>query len=126
MNDRVWKIFFAIAAATNFAVGLPVLFLPGETLDLFGMAQPPTLLFLRFTGGSVALFGCYYAIVARDLARRELVWLGIIGKLFAVTLFTIYWRAGELPDLPYELGLGDLVFAAIFLWFLLSHRRAAT
>ena len=124
MSDSVWKTFFAFAALTNFSVGLPVLFLPAQTLDLFGMPHPQTLLFLQFTGGSVALFGCYYALVARNLARRELVWLGIVGKLFAVTLFTTYWRIGELPDVPFYLGLGDLVFAVIFFWFLMSGRAA--
>jgi hypothetical protein len=124
MSDSAWKLFFAFAALTNFAVGLPVLFLPAQTLNLFVMPQPPTLLFLQFTGGSVALFGCYYALVSQNLGRRELVWLGIVGKLFAVTLLTLYWGAGELPDMPFYLGLGDLVFALIFFWFLMSRKTA--
>jgi hypothetical protein len=125
MSDAVWKIFFAFAALVNFSVGLPLLLLPELTLELLDMSRPASLLFVQFTGGAISLFGCYYLLVAQNLARRELVWMGIVGKLFAVALFTIYWADGDIPQIPYLVGLGDAVFAAAFLWFLLGGRRAA-
>jgi hypothetical protein len=126
MGDAGWKILFAVAAGFNFAVGLPLLIAPGQTVAAFGLAPQPTLLFVQFTGGLVAVFGLYYAVVAHDLARREIVWLGIVGKLFAVGMLTAYFLAGLIPALAYALGLGDLVFICLFLWFLFGGRKQRT
>ncbi len=123
MGDAGWKILFTVAAGFNFAVGLPMLLAPDLMVAAFRMAPQPTLLFVQFTGGLVAIFGLYYTVVARNLARREIVWLGIVGKLFAVGLLTAYFLVGLIPTLAFSLGLGDLAFVALFLWFLLGGRK---
>ena len=123
MSDSVWKVLFAFAAAFNFAVGLFILVLPEQALAAFGLALQPTLLFVQFTGGMVAVFGLCYAAVASDLSRREFVWLGIAGKLFAVVLLAAYRMADLIPQSVFLLGMGDLVFIALFLWFLFGRRK---
>jgi hypothetical protein len=69
------------------------------------------------------MFGASYALIARNLALRELVWLGAIGKLLAVSLLLIYWLGGEISNTVFGLGFGDLIFAALFFWFLFGGRR---
>jgi hypothetical protein len=123
MGDTGWKILFAVAAGFNFAIGLPMLLAPDRMVAAFGIAPQPTLIFVQFTGGLVAIFGLYYGVVARSLARREIVWLGIVGKLFAVGILTAYFLAGLIPAQAFSLGLSDLVFVCLFLWFLFGGRK---
>ena len=123
MSDAYWKIAFVFAAIFNFVVGLPLLLAPLQALAVFGLPQPPTFLFEQFTGGMVVIFGACYAAAARDLARREMVWLGIAGKLFAVLLLLSYRLADQISDTMFSLGMGDLAFVAVFLWFLFGGRK---
>ena len=124
MSDSAWKILFAAAALFNFIAGLPPLLVPAQALALLGFAPQPTLLFLQISGGLIVMFGVSYAMIARNLALRELVWLGAVGKLLAVSLFAIYRLNGEISDTVFALVLGDVAFIAIFLWFLFGGRRA--
>jgi len=125
MSDSAWKILFATAAVFNFIAGSGPLLAPDWALATLGIVPPPMLLFVQLSGGLIVMFGVSYAMVARNLALRELVWLGAIGKLMAVALLTIYWRNGEIPDTPFILGFGDLAFALAFVWFLFGGRRTA-
>jgi hypothetical protein len=108
MTDSVWRILFAVAAVFNFVAGLPLLLVPAEAVALLGIAPQTTLFFAQMSGALIATFGVGYAMVARNLAMREFVLLGAIGKLLAVVLVTIYWQGSELSDLTFALGLGDL------------------
>lgn len=124
MSDSGWKIVFALAALFNFAAGLPLLLVPAQALEAFGMAQQPMMLFVQVAGSLIVMFGVSYAMIARNLVLRELALLGAIGKLLAVVLLTIYWLKSEIPDIPFYLGFGDLAFALAFLLFLYSRRTA--
>lgn len=125
MSDTIWKIVFGAAALFNTAVGAPLLFVPVQGLALMGLGPQPLLLFVQLAGGLIVMFGLAYAMVARNLALREIAWLGAIGKFMAVTLLAIYKSSGEISDTTFALGMGDLVFAALFLWFLFGGRRVA-
>jgi hypothetical protein len=125
MSDIVWKIVFAAAALFNAAVGAPLLFAPVQGLALMGLGPQPLLLFVQLAGGLIVMFGLAYAMVARNLALREIAWLGAIGKFMAVALLAIYKSSGEISDTTFALGMGDLAFTALFLWFLFGGRRAA-
>lgn len=124
MSDANWKSLFAVAAAFNLAVGLVFLAVPNRALSLLAIQPLPTLLFVQLAGGLIATFGLFYAAVARDLARREIVLLGVVGKVMAVALLTFYRLADALPETAFLLGMGDLIFAALFLWFLLGGRKS--
>jgi len=124
MSDPAWKIMFAVAAIFNVIIGLPFLLAPAQGLAMLGFAPQPLLLFAQLAGSLILMFGVSYAMIARNLVLRELVWLGVIGKLLAVTVFALYKLDGEMSDMVFALGMGDLVFAALFLWFLFGGRRA--
>jgi len=125
MNEPLWRRVFLGAALFNFAAGLPALLAPAQALDAFGLPPLPYHLFVRTTGLLVASYGIGYWLVSRRLGRRDIVWLGVIGKLGVVVLFTWAWRQGSLPTRAFAVGLGDLAFVAVFLVFLAATPREA-
>lgn len=127
MTDTSWRLLFAAAALFNFGAGIPALLAPASVLAALGIAPLPHDLFVRTTGWMIVLFGIGYWLVSRDLSRRELVWLGALGKAGAFLLFAWAWGRGMLPLLPFALGVGDLLFAGAFVVFLRTpSRRAAS
>jgi hypothetical protein len=125
MNEPVWRRVFLVAALFNFAAGLPALLAPAQALAAFGLPSLPDHLFVRTTGLLVASYGIGYWLVSRRPRLREIVWLGVIGKLGVVVLFTWAWRQGSLPTRAFAVGMGDLLFAAVFLLFLATTPREA-
>lgn len=117
------RAIFIAAALVNLAIGLamtiaPVAFGASAGIDY----RPPAELPARTAGLLIAVFGIGYAFVAaRPAANRDLVRLGIIGKLAFVALVTVVWLAGDVPTRAALLVSGDLVFAALF-WLVLTRR----
>jgi hypothetical protein len=114
-----WRVLFALAALYNLAVGGTMLATPGalaEQLNVEGAGAPFALM---MSGLLIAMFGVGYALVARDPAgNRGIVWIGMIGKIGAAVLGTIQYQAGVVPLTTFALGMGDLVFVALFALFL--------
>ena len=68
------------------------------------------------------VFGIGYYWVSRDVRKnRDLVRLGVLGKLAVFVLFSIAWITGEIPFLLVFPGVGDLIFAILFIGFLRQH-----
>jgi hypothetical protein len=71
----------------------------------------------------VAVFGYGYFLVGRDPARNEaMVQIGIIGKLLIFLLFLAGAIAGTFPLVLMIPACGDVIFAFLFLEFLLAGR----
>jgi hypothetical protein len=67
----------------------------------------------------IALFGVAYPWIAgRRVIDRPLVALGAIGKSSVFAIIVLLWLAGEAPGRIALLAVGDLVFAAIFAWWM--------
>lgn len=119
-----WKLVFWVAAAFNFAVGLPMLLAPEAMLAALGQPVPDDLLMTRLTSLLIVVLGIGYGMVARDPeANRPILWLGVLGKAPIPLLVWISGGAAALSSSAFILSLGDLAFAALFLLFLLTHRR---
>lgn len=114
-----WRGLFAFAATYNFAVGGAMLAAPGraaEGLNISGAGGPFAI---AMAGMLIAVFGVGYAMVARaPAANRSIVWIGLLGKLGAVTLATMQFAQKLIPLSTFALGMGDLAFAALFALFL--------
>ncbi len=120
----VWKLIFWVAAIFNFAVGLPMLLAPEVLLPAIGQALPDDLLMIRLAALLIVVLGIGYGMVARDpAANRPILWLGVLGKAPIPLLVWISGGAAALSSSAFVLSLGDLAFAALFLLFLLTHRR---
>ena len=120
----VWKLIFWVAAIFNFAVGLPMLLAPEMLLPAIGQPLPDDLLMIRLAALLIVVLGIGYGMVARDpAANRPILWLGVLGKAPIPLLVWISGGAAALSSSAFVLSLGDLAFAALFLLFLLTHRR---
>jgi hypothetical protein len=121
-----WRALFAFAAFYNLAVGGAMLALPArvaEQLDIAGRAGPFAV---AMAGLLIAVFGVGYAMVSAAPGKnRGIVWIGLIGKAGAAALAAIQFNAGIIPLNTFALGLGDLVFVALFALFLWRGPRSA-
>jgi hypothetical protein len=116
---RVWRTIFAVAALVNLAVGGAMLAAPARVAAQLGIGGPGGGYALAMVGLMIAVFGLGYALVAREPARhRGIVWIGMIGKLGAAGLAAMQYAAGLIPTSTFALGMGDVVFAALFALFL--------
>jgi hypothetical protein len=121
---RAWKAVFAVAALFNLAVGLPLLIAPAAFYAALGQPPPPDILSSQTAGLLIAVFGVGYGLVARDpVANRGILWLGVIGKTPLPLIVWLNVQAGRAPMSGFVLALGDLVFAALFLTYLLRSRK---
>jgi hypothetical protein len=114
-----WRGLFALAAFFNLAVGGAMVAAPAriaEQLSLSGAGAPYAV---AMVGMMIAVFGIGYALVSAAPARgRGIVWIGMIGKLGAAILATLQFQAGIIDANGLALGMGDLVFVALFALFL--------
>lgn len=121
---RVWQVFFWLAAAYNFVVGLPLALFPGAFLEATGGAPAGgSDLFMPLSGVLIAGFGIVYALVALEPERmKPVVWAGVFGKGGVLALSLPPWLRGEVGLDAVVLSLGDLAFLVGFLVFLLTFR----
>jgi hypothetical protein len=102
------------AAAYNLVIGLPGLILGTGVTD-------------RIVSLLVACFGLVYGLTARDPLRfAPVLWAGVVGKLGVVALMLPAVQAGTAAPGTGWILLGDAIFTALFMVFLLGpvHRGA--
>jgi hypothetical protein len=119
----MWRIVFGLAAAFNIAVGYAIMTDPASmgTQPFTGTAQEA--LFIKSCGWLIAVFGLGYALVAiAPLANRGIALLGVVGKAAMPVFAYPLYASGAIPFESYALTLGDLVFVAMFTWFLIATR----
>jgi hypothetical protein len=118
----LWRIVFGLAAAFNIAVGYLIVTDPGSlsAQPFTGSAQEALL--IKSCGWLIGVFGVGYALVAlQPLANRGIAFLGIIGKLAMPVFAYPLYASGAIPFESFALTLGDLVFVALFAWFMLAN-----
>lgn len=122
----IWTALFSLAALVNLAVGIGMAVTPAEVAMQLGVGGPGGSYAIIMVGMMIGVFGIGYAIVARDPPRnRGIVWIGIIGKLGAAGLAAAQYAQGLIPQSTFMLGMGDVVFAALFALFLWRGPRPA-
>lgn len=114
-----WRGLFAFAAFYNFAVGGAMVAGASQAaaqLNITGSGGPFSVM---MAGLLIATFGIGYAMVSAAPAKnRGIVWIGVIGKIGAAVLASAQFSAGVIPTGTFLLGIGDLVFVALFALFL--------
>lgn len=121
-----WMTTALLATAVmNLAAGMAFL-PPAQPLRaLVGMPDGEPV-YLATVALFVLLFGVGYAYVGftgRD--ERLFLALSAIGKISFVTIVTFYWLAARLPLQAVVTASGDLVFGAMFAWWLLTSRSGS-
>lgn len=111
---------FRIAAFWNYTAAAAFC-LPSSVLSLFGMPTPVPSLYPQMAAALVATFGVGYHLVARDATRNHgIVVIGAVGKTGLFALCLAHYLTGRLPLLPLVIVFSDVVFAALFVRFLLT------
>lgn len=127
MTGKFWPALFGGAALYNFAAGLPPLLIPSLSAENLGLPpyDPQHIIIAQLAGLLICLFGIGYAMVAMGTpGGREIVILGMIGKLGVVLLVAGHLLWGHAPlGLAVAAG-GDFLFALAFLVYLTRDRGA--
>lgn len=120
--DRDQVLRRALRASVVFNLGGALLFaFPDSIGQLAGLPTPVPRVYSASLAMLVALFAATYAWLARQpRMNRPLVTFCAFGKagFFAVVLGC--WLSGEAPALAVVAAAGDLAFAAIFAWWLIT------
>lgn len=112
-----YRTLFLSAAIFNCSVAVIFLFAYQPIFNLIGLNPiPQNPIYLHLFACLVALFGIAYYWVAQDFTNnRNLVVLGVIGKLAVFTVPLGYCLLGYVSwQLP-ALASADLLFAALFI-----------
>ena len=120
-----WSLLFVLAAAFNLAIAAAFLLAPQALYDL-ARAGPAPLFEARFVGWCVAAFGLGYLAVARaPLRNRDIAIVSVVGKLGVVALVWSHWLTGATSLRFALLVSADVVWAALFVFFLVRTRHAS-
>jgi len=127
-KEKYYKYMFIIGAFFNWINSLTffILSLVGypSIFDFLSCSAPPTLFFLHSLLGLIATFGIGYFIVGLNIHKNHAaVTLGIISKLWFFTMCLIYTSIGQINILIAILGLGDFIFAILFIEFFVNYRK---
>ena len=118
-KDSFFRGLFLIAAIYDFILGFGFLFLYKPVYSYFNITLPVYPMYLQLAAAFVFAMGVGYYFVYRNLYRNiDLVKLGIVYKIvyagFAIYFFTI----GMAHVLFLLFGIFDLIFLALFIYFL--------
>ena len=73
---------------------------------------------------TVIIFGIGYLIVGLNIDQNHwIVLMGIIGKLLVFLFFTINYIDGAIILFKLIIAIGDLIFAILFIEFLLNFKK---
>lgn len=129
-NEQTWKNFFRFAALFNFAAALSLLFASELFFSLLMMPDRLTIEAVPWVhqfAVLVATFGVgYWAISLDPAGKRDIIWMGCLGKtlVFLMAWFDFFFN--ELPIGFPLLVVADLAFAGVYLFFLRSLGRASS
>ncbi len=129
LNSEVgYKRSFYAAALYNLGLGLIFLIFFSRLMPFFGMPQPPRELAAFHQMGIILamFFGVGYYMVGRDLySHGGIVVLGALAKTAVFFLFLYHMMFSGLHFFIFLIGLGDLIFALLFIRFLAFARDRA-
>jgi len=115
----------ALWASVVFNFGGMLLFaFPASLGRLAGLPGPVSHMYTAPLALFIALFGGSYAwLASQPVIDRPLVAFAAIGKTGFFVVSFVCWLLGEAPGRGVVAATGDLVFAAIFAWWLLGEDR---
>ena len=122
-RDALMRRTLNVTAIANLGAALMFAF-PDSLGSLAGLPAPAPALYSATLAVLVALFGITYGWRARQpVIDRPLVVFSAAGKTAFVIVAFFCWLAGQVPFLTLLTAGGDLVFAAIFVWWLAGESR---
>lgn len=127
-KSSYYKRMFFVAGLWNLVLSVPswlgAVIMPESSSRILGMAPSAVLFPYHAMFWLIMAFGVGYLIVSRDITKNHgIATIGIIGKtlFFIDCLITLILKQANVILLL--IGIGDLIFACLFLEFLLYTRR---
>ena len=118
-KQRYYKRLFFIGAVWNWIVSSIFFFGYAPIFRFLGMAPPNYALPIRMAMALVFVYGIAYFYVYLDpIKNRNCAKLGVYSKTAVFLLSAYYWIAGEIRFPIVIPGIVDLVFAGLFVEFL--------
>jgi hypothetical protein len=113
------------AAALFNVLAAVILGFPASPLgQMAGLPAEVPLAYRAIVAAFVLLFaGCYAWLGTQTEPDRPMVALGAIGKALVVVVVIGLWLAAEASLTSLAIVSGDLVFAALFIWWLNGSSR---
>lgn len=120
MEKRVYyKYLFIIGAIWNIVLSIYALIFPGEP-----RLSGESLMYYQGFVFLALVFGIGYFMVGIDIDKNHgIVIMGIIGKILVFILSLAYFLSGATSIDFAIIGVGDLIFAILFLEFLLNYKK---
>ncbi len=119
MSETGWTRLFGLAAIFNILIGLLLLIDP-SMMPKFVPLPADDFIWPRLAGGLIFFMGVGYWLVSRNLdTNRGIIVIGAGGKLLTALMLAIYGIKGTIGFWTFSLGLIDLVFALLFIRFLI-------
>jgi len=122
-KEKYYKRLFLVGAVWNWVVA-PIFFFAYAPIFKYLEMEPlryvlPLQLFMAL----VFVFGIAYFYVYKNLVRnRDCAKLGVYSKTAVFVLLTYYWIVGEIVFALVIPGIVDLIFAGLFLEFLIRFK----
>ena len=126
MGEDFYKKMFLVGALWNVAGGAVIVLLTGWIFAGAHLSPPEPWVYYYSWIALFVTFGIGYYLVYRDLyGNKNLVILGIIGKLSFSAIFIagMLSEPGKIPLFFLIPVIGDLVFVALFWRFLAFARK---
>ena len=118
------RLLFLSAAWWNWLVALLSLFADKEIRSFLRMPPLIDSLDLHLSASCTCLLGIGYYWVSKDVSRNHAIAkLGMIGKLGVFAIFVGHLIEGDIPFALATPAVIDLIFAVLFLEFLLRMHR---
>lgn len=131
MNVKLWRRFFLLAALWNFlGAGVAFFDLEANAREFYltpeSALHPVLFLNLKILWWTVLTFGIGYFIVALNpLKNHGLVAIAGLGKMAVGYLWVKGYWAGLVSEIAFLGGVGDVLFALVFAYFLWKFRKGA-
>jgi len=127
-RERYHKTMFFISALWNWGVSLLFISLSiinKQFLSPFLNRIPESMMFFYAFLAAVFIFGIGYYWIGKDVQRnRDIIKIGILGKIAVFALFLIYTISGEVTLIGLMAAIIDLVFAGLFVEVLIKNTFA--
>ena len=124
-SETYCRRLFVVGALWNWGVAVLVTSLAAlelQALSWFLNDIPESFLWFYASMGVVAVFGVGYYWVAQDVRRnRNIIKMGILGKMLVFVLIIPAWLSGEVTALTAAAATVDLVFTILFIDVLMKN-----
>jgi hypothetical protein len=127
-NIEYYKILFLIGGIWNIGAAISCwigsIFIPSLFFKMFGMPSPASLFPFHAMFWFIMTFGIGYIMVSRDISKNHgVILIGMLGKIifFIDCLTTLLLKEANIMLL--FTGIVDLVFAILFIDFLLKSKK---